>query len=477
MAYEMSVQQTVDGGYILGGFTGSNDGDVSGHHGAEDYWIVKLDASGDLQWQKTLGGSNGDNLFCVARTSDQGYIVCGQSASQDGDVTGHNGYYDAWVVKLDASGTIQWQNALGGTAFDSGHSIRQTSDGGYIMNGMTRSSDGDVMGYHGNTDAWAVKLDPAGALEWQRALGGSGGDEGYGVRQTADGGYILTGTSDSNDGDATGNHGNGDVWVVKLDPVGAIEWQKQYGGSSGDEGYDIRPTDDGGYIVAAETYSSDQDVTGNHGEFDFWILKLDSVGNLVWQRALGGSEEDVPHVVQPTTDGGYAAVGVTWSPDGDVTNYHGPLGDFWLVKLDATGTLQWQKTMGGSSVDWPRSMEQTTDGGYIVQGYTFSNDGDVSGNHGQNDLWVVKLVGGTEWVAEHGAAGFTLSPNPARDQVHVAPEGRGTLVLSDATGRTVLRQEVEGQGLTLSLAPFARGLYMLALSTEGGRTNQRLMLE
>jgi len=166
------VQQTSDGGYIVGGYAVSNNGDVSLNHGNNDYWIVKLDASANITWQKCLGGSNVDKGYSVEQTSDGGYIVAGESLSIDGNVTGNHGSYDCWIVKLDANGNIMWQKSLGGTLHDSGNSIQQTKDGGFILAGFSYSNDGDVTGNHGNRDFWIVKLDSAGNITWQKSLGG-----------------------------------------------------------------------------------------------------------------------------------------------------------------------------------------------------------------------------------------------------------------------------------------------------------------
>jgi len=242
--------------------------------------------------------------------------------------------------------------------------------------------------------------DQAPNIEWQKCLGGSNDDEAYSVQQTSDGGYIVAGSTRSNDGDVSGNHEEvwwlvWDFWVVKLDRYGDIEWQKCLGGSDSDWAESIQQTNDGGYIVAGYTGSNDGDVSGNHGEKDFWVVKLDRYGDIEWQKCLGGSGGggsggDYAYSVQQTSDGGYIVAGETWSNNGDVSGYHGG-GDVWVVKLDRYGDIKWQKCLGGSSWDWAYSIQQTNDGGYIVAGLTRSNDGDVSGNYGEKDFWVVKL--------------------------------------------------------------------------------------
>lgn len=268
---------------------------------------------------------------------------------------------------------IQWQKCLGGSRAESGYSIQQTRDGGYIIMGSSNSNDGNVTGNHGNTfdaytvDFWVVKTTQTGTIQWQRSIGG-GGTELYvaNIMQTSDGGYIFAGGSDSNDGDIIGNHldslGNrtNDMVVVKLDSNGSTQWQKAMGGSKLDIANAIQQTADGGYILVGETWSNDGDVSGNHtdsaGHYgsDMWIVKLYSSGSIDWQKCLGGSETDWASRVQQTMDGGYIVAGVSYSDDGNVTgnhkfNGHLPTADYWVVKLTNAGIIQWQKSLGGST--------------------------------------------------------------------------------------------------------------------------------
>ena len=376
--YAYSIQQTTDGGYIVAGYSSSNDGDVTGNNGYSDFWIVKLDAIGNITWQKSLGGSGGDYAYSIQQTTDGGYIVAGSSI-----VTSPSGNSDFWIVKLDAIGNITWQKSLGGSNDADAVSIQQTTDGGYIVAGA-------YVADNFNFDSWIVKLDAIGNITWQKSLGGSYDDRASSIQQTTDGGYIVAGYSSSNDGDVTGNNGNKDYWIVKLDATGNITWQKSLGGSGGDDASSIQQTTDGGYIVSGYSESIDGDVTGNNGNVDYWIVKLDATGNITWQKSLGGSYDDVAYSIQQTTDGGYIVAGLSASDDGDVTGNNGGV-DSWIVKLDATGNITWQKSLGGSEWDRATSIQQTTDGGYIVAGFSESIDGDVTGNNGNKDYWIVKL--------------------------------------------------------------------------------------
>jgi hypothetical protein len=283
--------QTSDGGYVVAGYSKSEDGDVTGNHGDFDFWVVKLSEGGSLQWQKSLGGSDDDRANSIERTSDGGYIIAGGSGSRggyvpsvessglkDGDVTGNHGDDDFWVVKLSQDGALQWQKTFGGSRDDVANSIMRASDGGYVVIGYSESEDGDVTGNHGDfwgfKDFWVVKLSEAGELQWQKSLGGSDNDDAKSIMRTSDGGYVVAGGSWSDDGDVTGNHGYEDFWVVKLDQGGSLQWQKSLGGSGGDVANSVMRTSDGGYIVVGGSGSSNGDVTGNHGGFDFWVVKL-----------------------------------------------------------------------------------------------------------------------------------------------------------------------------------------------------------
>lgn len=420
-----SIKQTRDYGYIVVGYTQSTDGDVYGNHGNLDFWVAKLSSTGSIEWQKCLGGSREDRAYEVQQTTDNGYIVIGRTGSNDGDVSGNHtnigGFptVDYWVVKLSSSGTIEWQKCLGGTQDDIGTSVYQTSDGGYIVAGTSLSMDGDVSGAHMMKEIWVVKLSSSGAIEWQRCLGGSGNEEANSIIQTSDGGYILAGYTQSGDGDVSGNHGFWqDFWVVKLSSLGNIEWQRCLGGSYDEVATSIKQTSDGGYIVCGLSRSNDGDVSGHHGGIrdygteDYWVVKLSSNGAIQWQRSLGGSSGEGANDIQRTADGGYIVVGDSYSRDGDVSGMHGYLNDIWVVKLSSSGNIMWQQCLGGTNDEYAYSVHQTSDNGFIICGKSDSDDGDVSGHHGGGDFWVVKLSPST---------GITEATKPEILEISVFP--------------------------------------------------------
>ncbi|MFI5172813.1 MAG: hypothetical protein ACHQFW_10505, partial [Chitinophagales bacterium] len=258
-----------------------------------------------IEWAKCYGGSLWESASSIKQTFDGGYIAAGEAHSNDSNVSGNHGVADFWVIKINNLGDLQWQKCLGGSDWETAHSVVQTNDSGYIVAGDTQSNDGDVNGNHGGTDVWIVKLDSSGNIQWQKCLGGNSGDQGFSIRQTVDDGYIVGGLTSSNNGDVSGNHGGPDGWVVKLDNLGNIQWQKCLGGTDGENIWNLMQTQDAGYIIAASTWSNDFDVSGNNGYEDAWAVKLDSVGNIQWQNCLGGSAEDVGISIHETPDSAY----------------------------------------------------------------------------------------------------------------------------------------------------------------------------
>jgi len=366
-----------------------------------------------IQWEKSLGGKGREESSCIIKTSDGGYAAIGFTSSNDGDVSGlHNtaakDIWDVWLVKLDGAGILQWQKALGGSSSDVGICVIQTSDGGYCAAGQTNSHDGDIKNPHPSENLWVVKLDNAGVIQWEKTYGGTCGELANSVIQTTDGGYAIAGVTCSKNGDVTGIHGLQDYWVLKLNSDGTIQWEKTFGGTQGDQAYSIVQTTDGGYAVVGWTFSNDGDVSGNHslGDPDIWLVKLSSSGTIQWQKTYGGSQYDLAYSLIQTTDGGFAIAGSTNSGDGDVTGYHPGGFDIWVLKLTGTGAIEWQKTLGGVAEDQANSIIQTTDGGFAIAGRTKSANGDVTAYHGGYDMWIVKLTsaGAIDWQKTLGGS-------------------------------------------------------------------------
>jgi len=394
----MGMDKTADGGSILVGTSSSSiSGDITGiNHGASDFWIVKLDRYGKIEWQRLYGGSGRDEAYSIQQTTDGGYIVAGFSmSSASGDVTGinHGQEPDAWVFKLNASGDIQWQRLYGGDQYERFDSIRETSDGGYIAAGYsTSSANGDVTGTNiAFQDTWIVKLNSSGNIQWQQLYSNIayGSDSAGSIEQTSDGGYIISGL-------AAGGVNGIDYRILKLNSAGTVEWDKLYGGSGSDYINYTMQTADGGYIVTGYSNSSASgNVTGtSHGEEDIWVIKLNSLGNIQWQRLYGGTGYDRFSYILQTNDGGYLlGASSNSSASGDVTGTSNGGNDIWTVKLNSVGNIEWQKLYGGNGSDVASSIKQAVDGSYIIAGLSRSSlSGDVTdSNNGSNDCWVMKL--------------------------------------------------------------------------------------
>jgi len=466
------LEQTSDGGYIVGGSSESNDGDVLGHHGSTvglDIWIVKLDSIGNIQWQNSLGGTSHDDFRTIKQTADGGYIVGGSSLSNDGDVTGNFGDVDYWLVKLNSAGTIQWQKSLGGSERDDLVMVQQTSDGGYLAGGISRSNNGNVTGHHGTIsyfDYWIVKLDGNGNMLWQKSLGGTANEEIVSVKQTLDGGCIVGGIAYSNNGDITNYHGAGDYWIVKLDTSGNIQWQKTLGGSGYDEFYFIEQKTNGKYVLGGTTFSNNADVIGNHGGTDYWLVEINSNGVIQWQKTFGGSLGDYFCCIDKTSDGGYVMGGNSYSNDGDVSGHHGTTNaDYWIVKVDSIGTMQWQKSLGGAKDEIIKNIKQTNNADFIVGGMSLSIDGDITGHHGTTgygDYWVVKLSTISVGIKEGILSEIKVYPNPSNSSFTIQSPFEGTYVIINELGQVIQQVQLNNSNnYTIKIEELNAGIYFV----------------
>lgn len=379
-----------DGGFVLAGTSRSNDGDVSTNIGHDDVWVMKSDANGNKIWSKTYGGSYIDMVENIAPTSDGGFVVTGRTWSYDGDMIGFKGNTDVFVIRIDANGNKMWSRTYGGSDGDVGNCIAQTNDGGFIIGVFTSSINGDISS---NSDAWLFKIDVGGNIQWTKAIGGIDTDRPNSILINDDGTFLVAGTSYSTNNDFAGNHGSNDAWVMKLTAEGIVIWNKLYGGGLQDEIFSIKQLTDG-YIAAGNTRSHDGDVVGNHGDSDAWIFKIDKSGNLLWQKPLGGTQWEDALSIAVLPNGGYIFTGTAGSKNGDVTGLYdnyGGWGDAWIVKLNADGSKNWDAVFGGGQPDIGSSITSIKEGSLIMVGYTSSNNGNVIGNHGSIDALAVKI--------------------------------------------------------------------------------------
>lgn len=339
-----SVQQTSDGGFVMSGCMYPTGATYS------DFYLVKTNANGNVVWNQNYGGPDGEYGYEVQQTTDGGYIVGGYVYYY----STNNG--DMYLVKTNTNGNLVWARVFGGTSLDEAFSVQQTNDGGYILTGFTDS-------FSIGRDVYLVKTDSNGLVSWQTTFGGAGSNIGNCVRQTSDGGYIIVGY--------TSLVGGGSVWLIKTDGSGNKQWDQTFTGGSG---ACVEQTTDGGYIITG-IYSSG-------GNNDVWLIKTDSSGNKQWDVTFGGANNDVGNSVQQTSDGGYIIAGTT-------SSFGVGNSDAYLIKADGSGTLIWEKTMGGWFLEDCYDVDQTTDGGYIISGRT------ASFSPGDYDAWLAKTEGST----------------------------------------------------------------------------------
>ena len=472
------IQQTTDGGFIAGGLTFSNDIDVSGLQGSFDFFVVKLIDDGEIEWTKTYGGSGEDYLRSLQQTTDGGYILAGYTTSTNGDVSFNYGGSDFWVVKINAIGDIEWEKTYGGSNEDAAYSIQQTLDGGYIVAGYTGSNNGDVIGNLGYDDYWVVKLTSEGIIEWQKTYGGSYYDRAYFVQQTTDSGYILIGSASSSDGDLEINYGVDDIFIVKISSEGDIEWKKSFGGSGFDYSFSAIQANDGGYIISGYTDSTDISGITNLGFVDCLIIKLDTNGTIEWQKIYGGSNVELLSSIKKTADGGYIFTGFTNSDDIDVSVTYGNR-DYWVVKLNALGTIEWEKTYGGTSFDSGTDIQQTTDGGYVILGSSTSNDVDVSVNYGNEDYWIVKLGPDNLSLSNFSeTTTISLYPNPTQDKLTIKLnyfEPSLEMNITDILGKKIHSQKLDGLSTSINTSSLKSGVYLVTILNGNQKITQRFI--
>jgi len=393
-----AITKTTDGGYALLGFTQSADGDIVDNPVENyDYWVLKFNSNHTIQWSKTYGGSDDDRGNDIIQTTDGGYAIIGYSSSSDGDVSSNFGSKDFWIAKLDGSGNISWQESFGFLGSDTGSSVIQTNDGGFLISGVldVSASGGEgnsrnAYSRHAGGDFWAIKLTINGVLEWRKFFGGTFTDAPHDLIQTDDNSFIIVGSSDSNDLDITNSQGSYDFWIVKISSTGELIWEKSVGGSEIDEARAIADSGDGNYIIVGDTRSNDKDVSNNNGAADLWIIKISPSGELLWEKTLGGTSFDVGRSIQRTNANDFIISGSSRSVDGNLSSNQGQ-NDAWVLKIDSNGNLKWQKTIGGSDIDFAYDAIQLDNGTIIAIGESNSNDIDINENKGFTDLLLLRV--------------------------------------------------------------------------------------
>jgi len=414
------LDATDDGGLVF-----SSQSTFNGA-GGYDNWVVRLDTEGSVLWEKGFGGSSEEEPEAVIQTSDGGFIVAGESYSfRTGDR-----YCDVWLIKLTGSGAVDWQHTYGGANYDMLSDIRETFDGmgvstGYILTGHTQSFGA------GGYDMWVVKLDTQGAVEWQKTYGGSLNEFGRSAQPAPDGGFVVVGDTQSF------GAGSRDIWVLKLTGAGVVEWEKTLGGTSGEIPYSVQVAEDGGYVIGATTASF---VSGVDDDGNFWVIKLDAAGGVVWQYTYGGVADESFRDLERTDDGGYVMTGWTYSFGEPF--YSSLYNSAWVVKLDGAGAVDWQKVYSYpyeddaetiNAPDWAYAVVQTSDGGYAVSG-----DAEWWSLDRNSDVWVFKVNGQGELGCGIGADTTAVQDGSAQvlegtDHTYTAGDTTAVVLTPDAS--------------------------------------------
>lgn len=508
--YLFDAQPTADYGFILAGSSLSNKtgNKTDDNRGDLDYWIWKMNEKGDLDWQKSIGGNGFDLLQSIKNTKDGGFILAGTSSSGISFQKKEDckGITDFWVIKLDASGAEQWQRTIGGSGQDELLCAFQTKDGGYMLGGSSSSNPPIISNIkpegksivttkadlynkteksRGNMDYWIVKLDKQGEIEWQKTYGGQYADVLRSMEQTTDNGYILAGYSNSPiSGDKTDNNkGIGDFWIIKINDTGEIQWQNTYGAEGDDQPYVIHQTSDGGYVVGGNSNSKNA-LTSLGGIVsngtDYWILKLDEEGGVLWSKTYDFGKVDILTSLVENKDqsyliGGYAQTeskvpreGIVGKAVGLAAKEKDGINDYIALKIDGKGEELWSKTVGSGGEDILRKLVETRDGGYLMAGTSNSSASkDKNGSIGGNDFWVVKLKDKTK--IEKVKSSIEAIPNPATTYTNVIigydfKEGTATLV--DITGRILQEFTISSRTIPVDLSRYSEGIYIIKIKTD-----------
>ncbi len=444
-----------ENGYLVIGEVRSTDGDITNNHGGRDIWLINIDSIGNIVWERCYGGSDTDYMGRIITDNIGNYYFCGAVYSNDGDVqSGNHGGYDAWVVKIDGAGQIIWEKCYGGSGGEQAPNIKLQSDGNLLISCKTTSSDGDVPAHYGAYDSWIFVITPEGEIIKSAVFGNDLHNSVIDAIQTSDGGYFFTCSTCSTQGMVEGTYHGGqtDVWALKLDSALNIQWQKLYGGSETDFGHLGLLELGDGYIFLAQTNSNDGDVSGCHPPIgqntDIWAVKIDFEGNIIWQRCLGGEGWDFAGSLHQTDDGGFMIFAETTSYGGDVSgnNSWSLNNDIWMVKLSAEGELLWQECFGGHGNERVRSGSiKKSDHNWIIAGrasdeVSFDVACDLHGS--KEDFWVFEIKDTTVSIEETDEQGVKVYPNPASTYICFEPTAGQQLHSSQLT-------ICNGQGATL----------------------------
>jgi len=478
--YLMDAQSTADYGFILAGssLSGKTGNKKQENNNNLDYWIWKMDERGNLDWQKSFGGMGADFLLCIKNTTDGGFILAGTSTSmKSGDKKDDSfGEEDFWIIKLNAKGDEEWQKTIGGFGQDILKVIHQTKDGGYIVGGSSESAiSGLKTGPHfGSMDYWILKLNSSGFIEWQKTYGGQFRDQLETIIPTQDEGYIVGGWSNS---PISGNKnenclGQGDYWILKLDKNGEIEWQKTFGGEEDDHLYVLLECKNGGYLAAgnSQSHTSGNKEKANGKGTDFWIIKLTVTGEFDWQNTYDFGQTDVLTSVVESNDGSFLVGGHAKTENtGLLKADKRGVNDFIALKIDAKGEEKWRQTVGSGGDEILKKLIETRDGGYVLAG-TSRGDPSRDKNTGQglSDFWVVKLKDQEKKEESERYLSLEAIPNPTDNFTNIIVNHdfeNGNASVYDITGKLLQHFQISSRTVPIELRNLPVGIYLVTITT------------
>ncbi len=479
--YLFDMQPTPDYGFILAGSSVSTASGVKEEEnkGSLDYYLWKMNEQGHEEWQKTLGGDKSDFLYSIGLTQDGGYILGGSSYSGiSGDKKDScRGQDDFWIIKLNARGEQEWQKTIGGAGSDKLLSVQQTADLGYIVGGSSDSpiSFEKTENNRGSLDFWVLKLDKTGKILWQRTLGGKYYDLLRSIKEIPEG-YILAGYSNSpkSEDKSEDNIGEGDYWLVKLDRNGNTLWEKTIGGKEDDELTDMIVTRDGGYLLAGSSASPQEGMkTAPNGEgSDIWIVKTDNNGNIGWQQTIDlGKTDAVSKIIEDKKDEAIMVAGNALS----INKKGEQESDYVATKLSDKGEMLWKKKIGGDKKDLLQSAVETRDGSLILAGTSNSgksHDKTVE-SRGQTDFWIVKLTENSSNTEGIRPKDVEIYPNPTERFVNVIIHGELTgkeqIAVYDMTGKQLQQTRVKYSTTPIDLSGYQPGVYVFRITLPNGK--------
>ncbi|MFH2143948.1 MAG: T9SS type A sorting domain-containing protein [Bacteroidota bacterium] len=461
-----------DDGFVLAALSQSNDYDVHINRGDFDFYIVRIKNNGDTLWTRTFGGSNIDLGGEVTFTDDSCIVYTGVSYSSDFDILNTWGGGDIFAIKLDINGNTIWKKSYGGSSMDDPYSIVSTINGGCAILGYSYSSDYYFNQCYGNSDLILLNLDQNGDTIWVKNYGGTLSDIGNEIYYTNDNGFIILATSSSTNFDIGNNYGSSDFWLLKLDSLGNIEWERNYGGTDADEGISVIQTNDGGYLMAGMTSSTDIDIHGNHGDTDFLIIKTNAIGDTIWTNTLGGSDYDRPESIIQTSDYNFVVAGYTNSTDGDISNHYNS-DDYWIVKLDNNGQLLWNVCLGGNYSDQCTNILETYDNYLLASGFTVSTSEWIDPQHGNGDVWAVKFDFIDNKDEINKTVKLLIFPNPTDNRLFIKLNGITNVKIIDIFGKLIF----ESKETELDINMIPKGIYIMIVNTEKQVFTEKIIVE